>query len=282
MSEFLTVTCRLPAVREPALAEAMEHWPILGCQVEDAGAEVLATVYLAEGLHGAVPQVVAGLRALGATEVASSRFEERDWLAEYRRSLAAWPLGRRFWIDPRPDRPTPPPEGRLSLVVEPRQAFGTGSHESTRLVLLMLEELDLAGKDVLDIGTGSGILALAALALGARSATGFDIDLEAVLCARQIAAQQPVVRPVRLWGGSVEALRSRPTFDVVLANLLPNELLPLARAAAQLLAPGGLLVVSGLLEDQQQAVTAELAAVGVRSEVARRLGEWVGLVCRPG
>lgn len=279
MSEYHTVTCRLPAEGESRLAEVMEKWPVLGCQVEDAGEEVLVTVFLA-GEHGTVVSAVAeGLQALGGRAVGSALFSDRDWLAEYRRSLAAWPLGRRLWIDPRPETPTPPPAGRVSVVVEPRQAFGTGSHESTRLVLLVMEDLPLAGRQVLDIGTGSGILALAALAMGADTATAFDVDLEAVFCARQIILQQPEPRAVRMWAGPLGALSSSRRFELVLANLLPHEFLPLAEAAASHLAPGGSLVLSGLLADQEQAVVAELETYGLRPGGSRRLGEWVALVC---
>lgn len=282
MNEYLTVTCRLPAAGEPRLTEAMERWPVLGCQVEDAGEDVLVTIYLSGADGAAIPAVAEGLQALGASAVDSASFSDRDWLAEYRRSLAAWPLGERLWIDPRPDAATPAPSGRVSLVIEPRQAFGTGSHESTRLILLILQELSLAGKDVLDIGTGSGILALASLALGARSASGFDIDLEAVFCARQIVAQQPEPRPVRLWAGPLDSVAAGRRFDLLLANLLPHEFLPMAGTAANLVAFGGLVVLSGLLVDQECAVVAELAAAGLHPAASRRLGEWVALICRCG
>jgi len=164
-------------------------------------------------------------------------------------------------------------------VVEPRQAFGSGSHESTQLALMLLEELQVAGRRVLDVGTGSGILSLAGRALGARWVVGFDIDLEATVVAHQTAAVQRQPLPVALFAGSIAALRLRAYFDLILANLIPAEAEPLLPGLRALLAANGRLVLSGLMEDQRAASEAELAASGFVVERVRELDEWVGLVC---
>jgi ribosomal protein L11 methyltransferase len=280
MADYLTVTCSLPSAAEDHLASALGDWPALGCQVEDVGAGRLAvTIYLTELSSHAVPEVLDGLLALGATELGSGTFAERDWLSEYRRSAIARPVGACFWIDPHPAAPTPPPNGRHHLLVEPRQAFGTGSHESTVLVMTMLEELDLGGRSVLDVGTGSGILALAARALGAGWVVGFDIDVEAIFVASQTVRGQLRPLPVALFAGAIPALAARATFDVVLANLLPAQLEPLLGEIRGLLVAGGRAVVSGLMEDQRTAVETELARHGLVVAAARELGEWVALLC---
>jgi len=279
MADYLTVTCRLPAAAEAQLAEALGHWPVLGCQVEDSSGELDVTIYLEETQSAAVPRVLADLGVLGAREVGSAHFAEEDWLAEYRRSATPVAIGSFFWVDPHPTSPTPPPEGRVHLIIEPRQAFGTGSHESTRLVLLLLEELPVLGARVLDVGTGSGILALAARALGAEWAVGFDIDDEAVFVARQIQAEQPRPLPVALFAGSSGALRRRRRFDLVLANMIPAQFEPLLGDLVAMLDAGGRLVLSGLMIDQRTAVESELARLGVRVTSTREQGEWLALVC---
>jgi ribosomal protein L11 methyltransferase len=167
----------------------------------------------------------------------------------------------------------------VHLIVEPRQAFGSGSHESTQLVLLLLEDLPVAGQRVLDVGTGSGILALAARALGASWVVAFDIDVDAVCIAHQTVAAQPQRLPVSLFAGSTSAVRRRGVFDLVLANLIPLEAGPLLADLKELLAPGGFLVLSGLMADQRTAVEAELTGCGLAVRKTRELQEWVALAC---
>ena len=279
---YLTVTCRLGAEAEDQLACALERWPVLGCQVENAGPDIDVTVFVEAEEAAAVPAICEGLRALGARDLGTGHFAEQDWLAEYRRHARPRAIGSLFWVDPHPANPTPPPPERVHLVVEPRQAFGSGSHESTQLVLLMLEDLPIAGRRILDVGTGSGILALASRALGARWVAGFDIDAEAVIIAHQTVAEQPQRLPVALFAGSTSALAYRPMFDLILANLIPMEAEPLLADLRQMLAPGGLLLLSGLMADQRAASEAELARCGFEVVKARELEEWVGLVCEAG
>jgi ribosomal protein L11 methyltransferase len=281
-ASYLTVTCLLKAEAEDQLASALERWPVLGCQVENAGPDIEVTVFIEAWQAGAVPGICEGLRVLGARDLGTGHFAEQDWLAEYRRHATPRTIGSLFWVDPHPANPTPPPPERVHLVVEPRQAFGSGSHESTQLVILMLEDLPVAGRRVLDVGTGSGILALAARALGARWVVGFDIDAEAVVIAHQTVSVQPQRLPVALFAGSTSALAYRPVFDLILANLIPVEAEPLLADLRAMLAPGGQLLVSGLMADQRAASEAELARCGFEVTRARELEEWVGLVCKAG
>ncbi len=281
-ADYLTVTCRLPAEAEHQLAGALERWPVLGCQVESSGLDVEVTVFLELEESAAVAAVCEALLALGARDLGRGHFAEQDWLAEYRRHATPRAIGSVFWVDPHPEAPTPPPPGRVHILVEPRQAFGSGSHESTQLVLLMMEDLPVAGRRVLDVGTGSGILAIAARALGAAWVVGFDIDLEAVCVAHQTVAAQPQRRPIALFAGSTAALRADARFDLVLANLIPVEAEPLFADLAGSLTPDGLLVFSGLMADQRAATEAELARCGLAVRQGRELEEWVGLVCEAG
>lgn len=280
MRSYLTLCCRLPSDREDALTQVLESWPVLGCQVEDTRPDILVTVFMDAAHADDLSRLGGELLLLGAHEMVTGPFADRDWLAEYREHARPVAIGERFWVDPNPAAPTPAPEGRHHLLIEPRRAFGTGSHESTRLVLEVLEQLDVRRARVLDVGCGSGILALAACALGASSAVGFDIDSEAVFVARQTVRCQPVGRPVLLYAGSVASLGRGARFEVILANLIPAEFSPFLAELAALLTPDGTLVLSGLMADQRLVVESELAAVGLAVEGHLEQEEWVALLCR--
>jgi ribosomal protein L11 methyltransferase len=184
-------------------------------------------------------------------------------------------VGERLWIDPRePDaEPVPIPAGRLMLHVPARTAFGTGSHASTRLALRLLERQPLAGATVLDVGTGSGVLSLAAVALGARLAIGFDLDLAASLLAGQHARMNRL--SASFWAGTLSALAAGERFDLVLANALPHELAPVLGRLAATLAPHGRLIVSGVPALEAETVLASWRAVGVDAADELEEEEWV-------
>jgi ribosomal protein L11 methyltransferase len=154
-----------------------------------------------------------------------------------------------------------------------RTAFGVGSHESTRLALELLESLDLAGRRVLDVGTGTGILAFAALCRGAGWTLGIDHDPAAALVAAENARLNGL-RPA-LAAAGVGALGAARRFDVVLLNVVPGEIAADLPALARLLAAGADVVVSGILRPQGRAYLRRLRALGWRRRRTRRAGEWV-------
>lgn len=187
--------------------------------------------------------------------------EEHDWVAEARSKLPAMLVGERFFLVPEwLDDATP--EGRFRITVNPGQAFGTGFHETTQLCLEALEEFVRSGAQVLDVGTGSGILAQAAGLLGARRVWACDNDPVAVEVARA------VVRDV--WVGSVDSVRPGLA-DVVVANLTADVIVPLA---AGLVAAGRLVLLSGIEGHEVDWVVG--AVPGVRE--VRRKGAWALVV----
>jgi ribosomal protein L11 methyltransferase len=161
--------------------------------------------------------------------------EQRDWVESARSLLAPMNVGSRFFLVPEwRDDPTPP--GRYRIRINPGMAFGTGVHETTRLCLEALEDFLKPGMTVLDVGTGSGILAEAAVLLGAEKVFACDIDAVAVRIARARCAAS--------FTGSAEAVRSEIA-DITIANISPEAVTGLAAELMRSVRPGGLLLASG-------------------------------------
>jgi ribosomal protein L11 methyltransferase len=178
----------------------------------------------------------------------SQRVEERDWVRASRDQFTPIRISERLWIVPSWHE-APDPDA-INLKLDPGLAFGTGSHPTTRLALRWLERAVRGGESVLDYGCGSGILAIAAMKLGAGRARGVDIDRQALLAARRNAIQNRVEVSFHNAAGAV-----RQPAQIVVANILAHPLIVLAPALARLTAPGGRLALSGLLDDQVDAVS---------------------------
>ena len=187
--------------------------------------------------------------------------EERDWVASAQELLQPMEVGRRFFLVPE-WRDDPAPDGRMRIVVNPGMAFGTGKHETTQLCLEALEECVTPGCAVLDVGTGSGILAHAARLLGAGKTFGCDVDPIAVeIAAREITGSA--------FTGSVDAVKSGGV-DLVVANISPEAIRALAPDLLRVLRPGGTLLASGFElgeVDQVRAVLPPAAEI-------RQKGNW--------
>jgi ribosomal protein L11 methyltransferase len=167
-----------------------------------------------------------------------------DWVRRSQNQFQPLRVSDRLWVVP--SWHAPPHPGALNLVLDPGMAFGTGSHPSTRLCLLWLEANVTGDESLVDYGCGSGILAIAAMKLGAREAVGVDIDPQAVEVARRNAQRNGV--SVRLIdAGAAPDLSG----DLVVANILANPLKMLAPVLAQICKPGGRLAVSGILVPQE-------------------------------
>ncbi len=277
MGAFLRVRCWVPLALEEEVPALLYPLPVLGAEIgERRGDRVAVTVFLpsSEGARTAAVETL--LTAAGAGAIEVGLVEEEDWLAQYRENVQPFAVGDTWWVDPHPESPTEAPRGRRRLVMPPRMAFGSGSHESTRLILRALETADLMDRCVLDVGTGSGILALAAELSGARGVLGVDIDAIAVHIARQIGDLQEWRPGVHYVVGSADCAAGG-VFDLVLCNMIFAHSLPLLDSIAATLAPQGLLVISGLLVEEVGEAAVELQGRGLVAGPAAVLNEWASL-----
>ncbi|MGC9970191.1 MAG: 50S ribosomal protein L11 methyltransferase [Bryobacteraceae bacterium] len=198
--------------------------------------------------------------------------EDRDWVQVAQSQWSPVLVGERFYLVPAWSR-EPAPPGRLRLVMNPGQACGTGWHPATQLCLEAMERHVFPGAAVLDLGTGSGILAVAAALLGAGPIYACDIDPDATLAARDRLRQEGV--EANLFVGSARSVRSA-SVDVVVANISAETLLDLAPEIARIRKPAGRAILSGFPRRQLDRVQ---AAYSAHSEVIEKEG-WIALVCR--
>lgn len=217
-----------------------------------------------------------GLRPIG--ELRTRLVHEADWAEAWKAHFPVLRVGRRVVI-----RPTWRRHRRRAddvvLALDPGMAFGTGLHPTTRLCLASVEALAdrgvLAGARVLDVGCGSGILAITALKLGAATAMGLDTDPIAVEATLANARRNGVARRLRAHQGSLPSAKA--SFDVVLANLIAGVLVPLASALRDELRPGGSLLASGIFVDREPEVRVAFEAVGLRVAGRSAEGDWVAV-----
>jgi len=202
--------------------------------------------------------------------------EDKDWEREWMQHYQPMQFGPRLWVCP--SWLEPPEPDAINLLLDPGLAFGTGTHPTTALCLAELDALDPAGKTVVDFGCGSGILAVAALKLGAERALGIDNDPQALRASRDNARRNGLpdnALPVALPGDGIEQDYVGQA-DIVVANILAGPLVALSGKLLAFLAPGGTLLLSGLLASQADELCAHYAGT-VALSVAGELDGWVCL-----
>jgi ribosomal protein L11 methyltransferase len=207
--------------------------------------------------------------------------DDEDWMVAWKQHYRPIPIGRRLLILPAwlPE----PPGRRIAVKIDPSMAFGTGTHPTTQLCMELLEETVAPGQPVIDVGCGSGILSIGALKLGASRALAVDVDSAAIRSTRENAQANGVLHRTETGLGSVAevlqgqfSLRQAP---LVLANILAPVIVRLFEAGlARLLAPGGRLVLSGILDTQAGDVLRAGEEKGLRRIDLRQRGDWVAIV----
>lgn len=226
-------------------------------------------------LHSRHPEALFGSPTL-------STVNAEDWSSSWKVHFKPLRVGKRLLIVPTwEDVPELP--GDLVIRIDPGMAFGTGGHETTRLCLEMLEEVMdaeplLTVPSLLDLGTGSGILAMAASTLGAGRILALDIDPDAIIVARENLALNELSDQVECGTAPLEGLTEK--FDIILANILAEELVRLAPHLAERLQPGGALILSGILAEKESLVRQGFANQPLNYVKTAFAGEWVAMLYR--
>ncbi len=174
---------------------------------------------------------------------------DREWTREWLKDFASMQFGERLWICP--SGSSADNDDAVVVRLDPGLAFGTGTHPTTAMCLSWLDGLSHDGKTMLDYGCGSGVLAIAALKLGCTSATGMDIEPQALVATRSNAANNGVDLGLTVVGSDAEI---RGKFDVVVANILAGPLIELVESVTTRLSSGGKLALSGILSEQVEAI----------------------------
>jgi ribosomal protein L11 methyltransferase len=203
--------------------------------------------------------------------------EEEEWENAWKAHFTLLRVGKRLIIKPTWQEYAS--SGAEVLVeLDPGMAFGTGHHPTTRMCLEELEQRVRPGMQILDLGTGSGILAIAAVKLGVASVVALDVDSMAVKAAGENIQYNRVTRKVRLFAGTLPNPKVLPgSMDLVVANITARAIAEVARPIAEALAPGGVLIASGIIMERQADVETALQGVMVIRE-RRTDGDWVTLV----
>ncbi len=214
-------------------------------------------------------------------EVVTNAVHTEDWANNWKQYFKPLPVGEKLLICPTWETI---PEGntRTVLPIDPGMAFGTGSHETTRLVLEAIEKTLTADTTVLDVGCGSGILSIAAILLGAKSALAVDIDPLAVKTAIENGERSGLSEPqyTVVEGDLVDKVSGQ--FDLVVANIVADAIIMLSPAVKPFVKDGGTYIVSGIIDTREAEVVAALAACGFIIETRYEDRGWLCFVCKKG
>ena len=212
------------------------------------------------------------------------QIQNQDWMAEWKKHYQPLLLGKNLivlpaWVD------QAKAGDRLPIRISPDMAFGTGTHPSTQLCMIALEKFGCKGKNVIDIGSGSGILSIEAVRLGADRVLGVDIEADAVLSARRNAKLNEMPEGIIFEEGSLQNILTRQDglnqAPVVLANILAHILIAMfGEGLADTVSPQGLLILGGILEHQAQSVLEAASPHGFRLIETFKDGDWVVLVLK--
>ncbi len=272
-------------------------WFQLKIALPEEAQEVASALLFAEGAVGMenrpdtlvayFPPETDGNRLLQKTEkflasqgqrapISLQKIPAENWQENWKENFKPLPVGRRFLVTPPWENPENP-ENRLVLKIDPGMAFGTGTHETTQLVLYLMEEVVRPGKRVWDVGAGSGILAIGAAKMGVRGIVANDVDPDAVRAAVENARLNRVPDAISFFVGGPEALADG-LFDLILVNILSSIILEILPSVLSHLAPNGRVIFSGVLGEEKTAFLDRLEQFHLKIEKTKEQGEWLGIV----
>lgn len=251
-------------------------------------------LYLEDGPDA--PQAIDTLRSLmaqlkekhtenlvGSLELAVNGVQDEDWENNWKQYYQPLPIGEKLlvvpqWLSPENE------EHRIPVILDPGMIFGTGAHASTQMCMRALEKIIRGGETVIDLGSGSGILSITALLLGAKSALGVDIDPKAEDIARENAAMNNLMddRFTAVTGDVIsdQAMMeklAKPGYDVVLANIVADVIIPLSKVVPHFLKDGGIFVCSGILDIRLDEVKAAIENNGMKITQTEMQDDWCRL-----
>jgi ribosomal protein L11 methyltransferase len=297
---WVEISCSVPAELVDIVAEYLTNLSGTGVCVENLNVDAFSHSEIPESVTATVrsyfsasedsaerlAEIGTFLKELSQREPGSeislpqlSTVSTEDWSSSWKVNFKPLRVGRRLLIVPSWED-VQPGQDDIVLHLDPGMAFGTGGHETTRLCLELLEQImdsmpTLLSPSVLDLGTGSGILAMAAVQLGAGRVCAVDIDPDAVAVARENLAINGLLEQVECSTTPLESLEG--SYDVILANILAEELVRLAPFLAERLAPAGSLVLSGILGEKEGLVRNGFAPQPLEYQATLHAGEWVAI-----
>lgn len=288
------------------------RWVEIAIQATEASVDAVSNVLIEEGCGGAVIGSVPGaptydanrvagylpvddrletrldnirervsaLPALGlplvSDEITIVWVEDEEWATAWKKHFKPVRVGR-IIVKPTWEEFSANP-GDIIVEVDPGMAFGTGYHPTTQLCLLALQDYVKGGEIVLDMGTGSGLLAIAAKRLGAEAVTALDVDSVAVEVAEENIRQAGLESSITI-GRADSPLAFEGIADLIVANIIPKVLVDMAEELAAKVRPGGICIGSGIVLERKDEVANAFAAVGLKTIEERVDGDWVALIC---
>ncbi|MDP6124883.1 MAG: 50S ribosomal protein L11 methyltransferase [Candidatus Latescibacteria bacterium] len=265
MSEvwWRTVAVETPVRLEAQVSDLLSDLGTLGIVTTGDDPVMLKAYFGAENdLHQIAKRVEEFLKNEGVPgDVEPGAIPDEDWEVSWREQFSAIDVGRRIVVLPPWQQPAS--DARLPIVINPKMAFGTGSHATTRLSLEAIERSVKRGVSVLDVGAGSGVLSIAAATLGASQVVAVEIDGKAVVCAKENIDYNGVSDRIELVIGSIETCPER-RFDLVVANIEADPLCEMATELYRRVSPNGIAVLSGVLKRELGGFKEHMEGVGWR------------------
>lgn len=272
MNTYFQVSVVLPRARVEIASAQLFELGCCGVVEEDVSDGVRLTAYFgAEQNEEEIRQV------LGPYECCFEQVPDTDWTLSWRSFFRPVYPSPRMAICPPWDR-VPDPPGGFTIAIDPQMAFGTGHHETTRLALLGLEKKITSEDRVLDVGTGSGVLSIAAVKLGAAEVMAVDVEAPAIENARSNCVLNGVDAQVVLGQYSVD--RVSEMFDVVVANIISSILLPMVPELAKRLHPEGYAILGGILDREREVFCTALDGANLVLDEMLEDGEWLCAIAR--
>jgi ribosomal protein L11 methyltransferase len=216
----------------------------------------------------------------GTGELSVETRSEEDWANAWKDHYVPVRVGTRVVVRP-PWRDYAPENDDVVVLLDPGMAFGTGTHPTTQVALRLFEQLDIEGRTVFDVGSGSGILAIAAAKLGASAVDGVDIDAVSVRQAVANVALNEASGTVRIWKSDM-APNADPvrTYDIVVANIIARVLIEISEQVTEAVAVDGTLVLSGIIDSKESGVVEVYQSLGFEMIERMQIDDWIGHIWR--